>query len=79
MLQQHVLTNSKQEEYHMSKNADAFTEMIKIQNRRDLGPAVMAIPVFMGNKAEKCLDWINSQEYLHPVRMPTMTGTDEQI
>ena len=58
-LQQHVLTNSKQVEYHMSQNADLFTEMIKVQNRRDLDPAMMAIPMFMGQEPEKCLDWIN--------------------
>ena len=58
-IQQHVLTNSKQAEYHMSQNADIFTEMIKVQNRRDLDPAVMAIPTFTGQEPEKCLDWIN--------------------
>ena len=59
IIQQHVLTNSKQAEYHMSQNADLFTEMIKVQNRRDLDPAVMAIPTFTGQEPEKCLDWIN--------------------
>ena len=58
-IQQHVLTDSKQEEYHMSKNADLFTEMTKGQKRRDLDPAVMAIPTFTGQEPEKCLDWIN--------------------
>ena len=58
-LQQHVLTNSKQVEYHMSQNTDLFTEMIKVQNRRDLDPVVMAIPMFTGREPEKCLDWIN--------------------
>ena len=36
-----------------------FTEMIKVQKRRDLDPAVMAIPTFTGQEPEKCLDWIN--------------------
>ena len=36
-----------------------FTEMIKVQKRRDLDPAVMAIPMFTGQEPEKCLDWIN--------------------
>ena len=43
----------------MSQNADLFLEMIKGQNRRDLDPAVMAIPTFTGEEPEKCLDWIN--------------------
>ena len=59
MLEQHILTNSKQAEYHMSQNADLFTEMIKVQKRRDLDPTVMAIPAFTGQEPEKCLDWIN--------------------
>ena len=58
-IQQHVLTNSKQAEYHMSQNAYLFMEMTKGQKRRDLNPAVMTIPTFMGKEPEKCLDWIN--------------------
>ena len=58
-VQQHILTNSKQAEYHMSQNADLFMEMAKGQRRRDLDFAVMAIPTFTGQEPEKCLDWIN--------------------
>ena len=47
-VQQHVLTNSKQAEYHMLQNADLFTEMARGQKRRDLDPAIMAIPTFTG-------------------------------
>ena len=43
----------------MSQNVDLFMEMAKGQRRRDLDPAVMAIPTFMGQEPEKCLDWIN--------------------
>ena len=58
-IQQHILTNSKQAEYPMLQNADLFTEITKGQKRRDLDPAVMAIPTFTGQEPEKCLDWIN--------------------
>ena len=58
-MQRHVLTNSRQAEYHMSQNADLFMEMAKGQRRRDLDPAVMAIPTFTGQEPGKCLDWIN--------------------
>ena len=58
-IHQHILTNSKQAEYHMSQNVDLFMEMTKGQKRRDLGPAVMAIPMFTEQEPEKCLDWIN--------------------
>ena len=33
--------------------------MIQVQKRRDLDPAVMAIPTFTGQEHGKCLDWIN--------------------
>ena len=52
-------TAAKQAEYHMSQNADLFTEMARGQKRRDLDPAIMAIPTFTGQEPEKCLDWIN--------------------
>ena len=58
-VQQHVLTNSKQAEYHMSQNADLFTEMARGQKRRDLDPALLAIPTFTGQEPKMCLDWIN--------------------
>ena len=59
MLQQYMLTNGKQTEYHMSQNADLFIKMIKVENRKDLDTALMAIPMFTGKEPEKCLDWIN--------------------
>ena len=43
----------------MLQNAGLFTEMARGQKRRDLDPAVMAIPTFTGQEPEKCLDWIN--------------------
>ena len=43
----------------MSQNADLFTEMIKAQNRRELDPTLMAIPMFSGTEPERCTDWIN--------------------
>ena len=58
-LQQHVKTNSRQTDYHMSQNADLFIEMINAQKRRELDPALMAIPTFSGAEPEKCMDWVN--------------------
>ena len=58
-LKEHVLLNSKQAEYQMAQNADLFSEMIKGHTRRDLDPAMLAIPTFTGEEPEKCLDWIN--------------------
>ena len=53
-LKEHVLLNSKQAKYQMSQNVDLFSEMIKGQTRRDLDPAMMAIPTFTGEEPEKC-------------------------
>ena len=79
-MQQHVLTNSKQAEYHMSQNADLFMEMAKGQRRRDLDPAVMAIPTFMGQEPGKCLDWINRiRNVCNQAGQPPTTRTHEQI
>ena len=58
-LKEHVLLNSKQAKYQMTQNADLFSEMIRGQSRRDLDPAMIAIPTFTGEEPEKCLDWIN--------------------
>ena len=58
-LKEHVLLNSKQAEYQMTQNADLFLEMIKGHTRRDLDPAMLAIPTFTGEEPEKCLNWIN--------------------
>ena len=43
----------------MSQNVDLFTEMINAQKRRELDPALMAIPTFSGTEPDKCMDWIN--------------------
>ena len=77
-LQQHILTNSKQAEYHMSQNADLFTEMIRGQNRRDLDPVVMVIPTFYRTGAGEMprLDKQN-KKHLQPGRMPLTPRTDE--
>ena len=58
-LKEHILLNSKQAEYQMTQNADLFSEMIRGHTRRDLDPAMLAIPTFTGEEPEKCLDWIN--------------------
>ena len=35
--------------------------MIKAQEKRDLGPALLAIPTFMGEPADRsqCIDWVS--------------------
>ena len=83
-MQQHVLTNSKQAEYHMSQNADLFMEMANGQRRRDLDLAVMAIPTFTGQEPEKCLDWINQirnicSQARHPLWQELMNKSEPMV
>ena len=83
-MQQHVLTNSKQAEYHMSQNADLFMEMANGQRRKDLDAAVMAIPMFMGQELEKCLDWINRIRNIcsqagHPLRQELVNKSEPVV
>ena len=51
-MQQHVLTKSKQAEYHMSQNMDLFMEMVKGQ-RRDSGPCSHGYTYVYGTRAGK--------------------------
>ena len=68
----------------MSQNADLFMEMVKGQRRRDLDPAVMAIPTFTGQELEKCLDWINRIRNIcsqagHPLRQELMNKSEPVV
>ena len=59
------------------KNDDLFTEMIRAQNRRELDPAMMAVPTFSGKEPEKCLDLDKqNKKHLQPVGMGTTSGND---
>ena len=83
-LKEHILLNSKQAKYQMSQNADLFSEMIRGQTRRDLDPAMMAIPTFTGEEPEKCLDWINRIKNLcnqagHSLRQELMNKSEPVV
>ena len=83
-LKEHILLNSKQAKYQMSQNADLFLEMIRGQNRRDLDPAMMAIPTFTGEEPEKCLDWMNrikniSSQSGHSLRQELMNKSEPVV
>lgn len=61
MMQQQLLFSSKTTEQGMIQNASNFQEMIKVQEKRDLDPAPLAIPTFSGEPADwsQCLDWVS--------------------
>ena len=61
VMQQQLLLNSKMMEQGIIQTASLFQEMIKAQEKRDLDPALLAIPTFSGQFIDRpqCLDWIS--------------------
>ena len=61
VMQQQLLLNSKTTEHGIVHTASLFQEMIKVQEKRDLGPALIAIPTFLGEAKDRpqCLDWVS--------------------
>ena len=61
VIQQQLLLNSKMTEQGIVQTASLFQEMIKAQEKRDLDPALLAIPTFSGEAKDRpqCLDWVS--------------------
>ena len=61
VMQQQFLLNSKTTEQGIVQMASLFQEMIKAQEKRDLDPALLAIPTFLGEAKDRpqCLDWVS--------------------
>ena len=61
VMQQQLLLNSKTTEQGIVQTASLFQEMIKAQEKRDLDPALLAIPTFSGEAKDRpqCLDWVS--------------------
>ena len=61
VMQQQLLLNSKTTEQGIVQMASLFQEMIKAQEKRDLDPALLAIPTFSGEATDRpqCLDWVS--------------------
>ena len=61
VMQQQLLLNSKTTEHGIVQTASLFQEMIKAQEKRDLDPALLAIPTFSGETKDRpqCLDWVS--------------------
>ena len=61
VMQQQLLLNSKMTEHGIVQTASLFQEMIKVQEKRDLDPALLAIPTFSGEAKDRlqCLDWVS--------------------
>ena len=61
VMQQQLLLNSKMTKQGIVQTASLFQEMIKAQEKRDLDPALLAIPTFSGESKDRpqCLDWVS--------------------
>ena len=61
IMQQQLIFNGKTTEAGILQTASLFQEMIKAQEKRDLDPAFMAIPTFLGQATDRpqCLDWLS--------------------
>ena len=61
VMQQQLLLNSKTMEQGIVQTASLFQEMIKAQEKRDLNPALLAIPTFLGEAKDRpqCFDWVS--------------------
>ena len=61
VMQQQLLLNSKTTEQGIVQTASLFRQMIKAQEKRDLDPALLAIPTFSGEAKDRpqCLDWVS--------------------
>ena len=61
VMQQQLMFNGKTTKAGILQTASLFQDMIKAQERRDLDPALMAFPTFLGQVAERpqCLDWVS--------------------
>ena len=61
VMQQQLIFNSKTTEAGILQTVSLFQEMIKAQEKRDLDPALMAIPMFLGQATDRpqCLDWLS--------------------
>ena len=61
VMQQQLMFNSKTAEQGIIQTASLFQEMSKSLEKRDLDPALLTIPTFSGEPADrsKCLDWVS--------------------
>ena len=62
VMQQQLMFSSKTTEQGIIQTANLFQEMLKSQERRDLNPNLITIPMFLGEAVDRpqCLDWIST-------------------
>ena len=61
-MEQQVILSGARAEHSIIQSNNLFQELVKGLNRRDLDPALMSIPTFMGDDSSQCLDWLTRIE-----------------
>ena len=57
-MDQQMKLSATRADYNMQQNTKMMDQFIRAQDRRDLDPALMDIPMFTGEEPGKCLEWI---------------------
>ena len=63
-MEQQMRLSATRSEYNMQQNTKVMDQFIKAQDKRDLDPALMDIPIFTGEEPEKVFG-----NGLHALRM----------
>ena len=59
-IQQQLSITTAQSQFNTQHNSKMLEKLIQAQERRDLNPALMAIPTFSRVEPDKCKEWIQS-------------------
>ena len=57
-VEQQVILSGTCAEHTIIQSNNLFQEFIKSQNKRNLDPALMSLPMFTGEDSTQCIDWI---------------------
>ena len=57
-IQQQISLNAAQSHFNTQQSTNMLQQLVNAQAKRDLDPALLAIPTFSNKEPEKCMDWI---------------------
>ena len=57
-IQQQITMNTAQSHFNTQQSTNMLQQLVNAQTKRDLDPALLAIPTFSNKEPEKCMDWI---------------------
>ena len=79
VMQQQLLFSCKTAKQGIIQTTNLFQEIIKEQEKRDLGPTLLAIPTFSGKPLDRsqCLDWVSRvKKCMQPIWTFFQVGID---